>query len=75
MGYLDNDSATKETYGEDGFLHTGDLGSIDEKGLVTIHDRIKELIKVNTEGFIRQCLLPFPLQSFPGIKRSNITPQ
>ncbi|KAH7383524.1 hypothetical protein BKA64DRAFT_160726 [Cadophora sp. MPI-SDFR-AT-0126] len=47
MGYKDNPEATKETYDDDGFLHTGDLGSIDERGLVTIHDRIKELIKVS----------------------------
>jgi 4-coumarate--CoA ligase len=46
MGYLDNELATKETYDNDGFLHTGDLGVIDAQGLVTIHDRIKELIKV-----------------------------
>lgn len=47
MGYKDNPKATMETYDDDGFLHTGDLGSIDEKGVVTIHDRIKELIKVS----------------------------
>ncbi|PVH71102.1 acetyl-CoA synthetase-like protein [Cadophora sp. DSE1049] len=50
MGYKDNPKATKETYDDDGYLHTGDLGSINEKGLVTIHDRIKELIKVRGTG-------------------------
>lgn len=62
MGYLNNDYATRETYGDDGFLHTGDLGSIDEIGLVTIQDRIKELIKVRTEQSIRKPI--FPLHSF-----------
>jgi 4-coumarate--CoA ligase len=46
MGYLNNEKATKETYEPDGYLHSGDLGSIDSGGLITIQDRIKELIKV-----------------------------
>jgi len=48
MGYLGNDEATHQAIDEEGYLHTGDLGSIDANGLVTIHDRIKELIKVTT---------------------------
>lgn len=32
---------------KDGFLQTGDLGSIDDKGKVSVTGRIKELIKVN----------------------------
>lgn len=46
MGYLNNAKATDETFDMDGYLHTGDLGAIDEQGIVTIHDRIKEMIKV-----------------------------
>jgi len=46
MGYLNNETATKDTYDADGFLHTGDMGKIDEDGMVWIVDRIKELIKV-----------------------------
>lgn len=47
MGYLDNAAATRDTYDSEGYLHTGDLGSIDKDGWVTIHDRMKEMIKVN----------------------------
>ncbi|EME42697.1 hypothetical protein DOTSEDRAFT_81489 [Dothistroma septosporum NZE10] len=50
MGYLNNPEATKETFDEEGYLHTGDQGSIDENGIITILDRIKELIKVRGIG-------------------------
>ena len=44
-GYLNNDTATKETIDDDGWLHTGDIGHIDADGHFTIVDRLKELIK------------------------------
>lgn len=50
MGYLNNPKATAETFDSDGWLHTGDQGFIDEKGLLTITDRIKEMIKVKGIG-------------------------
>lgn len=50
MGYLNNEKATRETFDQDGYLHTGDQGSIDEHGVITILDRIKEMIKVKGIG-------------------------
>jgi len=44
-GYLNNDTATRETIDDDGFLHTGDLARVDSTGCVFIVDRLKELIK------------------------------
>ncbi len=46
MGYLDNPTATAETFDDEGYLHTGDVGHIDADGLIHIEDRIKEMIKV-----------------------------
>lgn len=50
MGYLNNDKATRETFDKDGFLHTGDIGSIDAENFITITDRLKEMIKVKGIG-------------------------
>ena len=44
MGYLDNEKATKDTIDADGFLHSGDLGKIDQDEFLSITGRIKELI-------------------------------
>lgn len=46
MGYLNNAEASAESFDPDGWLHTGDIGSMSEEGLLTISDRIKEMIKV-----------------------------
>jgi 4-coumarate--CoA ligase len=45
MGYLGNDEATKATLTKDGWLHTGDIATVDSNGIYTIVDRLKELIK------------------------------
>ena len=50
MGYLNNAKATNDTFDSEGYLHTGDSGSIDAEGMVTILDRIKEMIKVKGIG-------------------------
>ncbi|AFR50967.1 AMP-binding protein [Gordonia sp. KTR9] len=45
VGYLRNPEATAETLDEDGFLHTGDIATVEPSGLFRIVDRVKELIK------------------------------
>jgi acyl-CoA synthetase (AMP-forming)/AMP-acid ligase II len=45
-GYLGRPEATAAMLGPDGWLHTGDLGLVDDHGNVVIVDRLKELIKV-----------------------------
>uniref|UniRef100_K3W526 AMP-dependent synthetase/ligase domain-containing protein n=1 Tax=Globisporangium ultimum (strain ATCC 200006 / CBS 805.95 / DAOM BR144) TaxID=431595 RepID=K3W526_GLOUD len=44
MGYLKNEEQTKAVIDEEGYLHTGDCGKIDEDGFMMITGRIKELI-------------------------------
>ncbi len=42
-GYWQNDAATRETL-RDGWLRTGDMGTMDADGFVTLHDRSKDVI-------------------------------
>lgn len=43
-GYFDMPEATAETIDEDGWLHTGDLCSIDERGYTKVEGRLKDMI-------------------------------
>ncbi|WP_454175628.1 FadD3 family acyl-CoA ligase [Gordonia sputi] len=42
-GYLDDPAATEATIDADGWLHTGDVGVIDERGNLRITDRLKDM--------------------------------
>lgn len=47
LGYYKNETATKKTLAEDGFVHTGDAGIIDDAGHLKIIDRAKDVGTLN----------------------------
>jgi acyl-CoA synthetase (AMP-forming)/AMP-acid ligase II len=62
-GYLENAAATASTF-VDGWVRTGDLGSVDGYGTLTVQGRIKELInrggeKISPE-YVEEVLLSYP---------------
>ncbi|MFG1820097.1 AMP-binding protein [Kribbella sp. NPDC049174] len=44
-GYLGRPAETDATIDRDGWLHTGDIGRMDDRGYLYVIDRVKELIK------------------------------
>ncbi len=48
-GYWQDEESTKATIDPEGWLHTGDVGVIDDKGFIRITDRKKDII-VNSGG-------------------------
>jgi acyl-CoA synthetase (AMP-forming)/AMP-acid ligase II len=45
LGYLNNSEATVNTIDGEGWLHSGDIATVDDDGYFFIVDRLKELIK------------------------------
>jgi fatty-acyl-CoA synthase len=66
-GYHNNPEATKATIEPDGWLHTGDLASMDDQGYVKITGRLKEMIIRGGENIYPREIEEF-LYSYPGIK-------
>ncbi|MGO4616785.1 FadD3 family acyl-CoA ligase [Nocardia sp. 2YAB30] len=43
LGYLNDPVSTAETVDTEGWLHTGDIGTLDDRGYLTITDRLKDM--------------------------------
>lgn len=68
-GYYNQPDATRAVFTEDGWLKTGDIGTIDEDGFLRITDRKKELFKTSGGKYIA----PQPLEQM--IKGSRFVNQ
>jgi long-chain acyl-CoA synthetase len=58
MGYYKEPSMTMEVFTSDGFLKTGDMGSIDKDGFVTITGRVKDNFKTDKGKYVS----PLPME-------------
>ncbi|XP_008234565.1 PREDICTED: 4-coumarate--CoA ligase 2 [Prunus mume] len=73
-GYLNDAEATATTVDKEGWLHTGDVGYVDDDEEVFIVDRVKELIKF--KGFqVPPAELESLLVSHPSIADAAVVPQ
>lgn len=52
MGYYKDEQQTRETISEDGWLHTGDIGVLEDDIFLTITDRKKEIFKNSAGKYI-----------------------
>ncbi|MGD8907366.1 MAG: AMP-binding protein [Gammaproteobacteria bacterium] len=65
-GYWGREDATAEVFYPDGFLRTGDIATVDEKGYVRIVDRAKDMILVS--GFnVYPCEVEDVVTRHPGV--------
>lgn len=66
-----NDERANESFTNDGWLRTGDVASVDERGRVRLLDRTKDLIKSGGE-WISSVELENELMSHPGIAEAAV---
>lgn len=61
LGYYKNEELTKKTI-TDGYLHTGDIGKVDDDGFLYITDRKKEMFKTSGGKYIAPAALESELK-------------
>jgi acyl-CoA synthetase (AMP-forming)/AMP-acid ligase II len=67
MGYLNNHEASEQLWGG-GYLHTGDVASIDHDGYLRISDRLKDVVKSGGE-WISSIALENIIMEKKGVRR------
>jgi acyl-CoA synthetase (AMP-forming)/AMP-acid ligase II len=70
-GYYNAPDKTRETIDADGWMHTGDIGSIDEHGHIMFHGRTKDMLKVGGEN-VAAAEIEGVLQSHPAVKLAQV---
>ena len=71
LGYLDDPIATAEAIDAEGWLHTGDIGQLDEHGYLTITDRLKDMYVCG--GFnVYPAEVERALAQLPGVAESAV---
>jgi long-subunit acyl-CoA synthetase (AMP-forming) len=71
-GYLRLPDKTAELYDEDGWMHTGDLGAIDEDGYISITGRKKDLLITAAGKNVAPSEMEGYLQSIPGVGQAVV---
>ena len=75
LGYYNNQEATAQIIDVNGWLHTGDLGTIDEEGNVTVRGRSKNLLLTSSGQNIYPEEIESKLNNMPYVAESLIVLQ
>jgi fatty-acyl-CoA synthase len=71
LGYWENEEATRAAIDEAGWMHTGDLATMDDAGYVNIVGRIKDMIIRGGENVYPREVEEF-LHTHPGISEAQV---
>ena len=52
IGYYKETKLTDELFDEEGYMRTGDKGEVDDRGLLRITGRIKEIFKISKGKYV-----------------------
>ncbi|MED5387217.1 MAG: AMP-binding protein [Pseudomonadota bacterium] len=74
-GYYKQPDKTAEDLTEDGWLHTGDVGEIDEKGRLRITGRVKEIFKTEKGKYVAPAPIEGRLSTQPGLELACVIGQ
>ncbi|MCM2317269.1 MAG: AMP-binding protein, partial [Thermoanaerobaculia bacterium] len=72
LGYYKNEEATRETLDADGWLHSGDIGTIDADGFVRITDRKKDIIITAGGHNVSPQNIEKQLRALPGVGQAVV---
>ena len=70
-GYYKDPVKTAESIDADGWLHTGDIGSLDEHGQIMFHGRSKDMLKVGGEN-VASAEIEAVLNSHPAVELAQV---
>ncbi len=71
-GYWQNDAANKESFTDDGFYRSGDLGKLDNDGFLSIVGRKKELIVTSGGKNVAPAVLEDRLRAHPLVSQCMV---
>lgn len=70
-GYFNNPQATAETIDGEGWLHTGDVGVLDERGYLRITDRLKDMF-INGGFNVYPAEIEQTILGYPGVAQAAV---
>jgi fatty-acyl-CoA synthase len=71
LGYYKDPEKTAQALDRDGWYHTGDVGSMDGRGTMMFHGRIKDMLKVGGEN-VAAAEIEACLQRHPAVKLAQV---